>query len=128
MIYVILSIIGIMLLCVLLMSIRVGNKEHFHWEPKWKGLISNDCYTEKPGNCLNYSNCGMCLSDNKPQCRPGDEQGPFFKEHCSGWMYSNYYDRKIFGEKVTSITPSFGQVYPDYEYWNTPLGRVGVDG
>ena len=113
-----------MLLCNMLMSVRVDNKEHFHWEPRWTGPVSNDCYTEKTKDCLNYSNCGICLSDN-PKCIPGDAQGPFFKERCTGWAHSNYYDRHIFDEKVTTITPSWSEFYPEYEYWNTPLGRIG---
>ena len=127
MIYLFLAIIGILLLCVLLMRINVNQKlEHFYWEPRWVGPKSNDCYTEKPENCLKFSNCGICLN-NKNKCIPGDEQGPLFKERCNGWAHSNYYDRHIFGEKVTTITPSLSQFYPDYEYWApSPTSRSSL--
>jgi hypothetical protein len=97
--------------------------EHFYWEPKWHGPKSNDCYTEKPQNCLKFSNCGICLN-NKNKCIPGDAHGPLFKERCNGWVHSNYNDRYIFGEKVTTMTPSWGQFYPDYEYWAPQTGRA----
>ena len=64
---------------------------------------------------MDYSNCGLCMKDGKIECIPGDVQGPFFKEDCQGWMHTNYYDRYIFGERVTTITPPWNRFYPDYE-------------
>jgi hypothetical protein len=110
-------ILGLVIALVLLFTYS-QNKEHFNWEPRWKGPQSTDCYTEKPENCLNYANCGYCLgTGNKPpKCIPGDNDGPLFQERCPAWVHSNYYDRYIFDEKVTKITPSFAQFY-NYEAW-----------
>lgn len=123
-----LAILAIVLLIIFL-SLNTQNKEHFQWEPRWKGLQSQDCYTEKPENCLKYSNCGFCLNNDgkQPKCIPGDNDGPMFQEHCPAWMHSNYYDRHIFGEKVTRITPSWAQFYPEYEYTApSPISRSAL--
>ena len=127
MIYLFLTIIGIMLLCVMLMSINVGKKEHFQWEPKWEGAVSRDCYTEKPGNCLKYSNCGICLNNcdkdgnfKKSKCMPGDINGPLFTETCNKWKYSNY--DTMYDETVTDVTDPWSKRYTTYEsVWPSPV-------
>jgi hypothetical protein len=91
-------------------------------ETSWDHLTSDsntslDCYKETPRNCMKYSNCGLCVKNNNLTCLPGDVQGPYFDEHCENWVYTNYYDRHIFGEKVTTITPAWNKFYPDYEAW-----------
>lgn len=95
----------------------ITSTEHFQWDPKWVGKTSLDCYKETPQSCMEYSNCGLCLKDGYRTCIPGDEQGPFFKEDCDQWMHTNYYDRYIFGEKVTTIRPPWSRFYSEYEAW-----------
>ena len=102
-----------------------GNKEGFYnvpdysdnsyWDPDWVGKRSLDCYKHNKRECMKYSNCGLCIKDGKMQCIPGDVQGPLFKEDCEDWMYNNYYDRYIFGEKVVTVSPPWSKFYPDYE-------------
>jgi hypothetical protein len=112
----ILGFIVIILLIIYVM--KNSNKEHFEWEPRWKGPQSRDCYSEKPENCLDYANCGFCLgTDGAKKCIFGDADGPLFQERCPAWAHSNFYDRYIFNEKVTTIVPSWAQFYPDYEAW-----------
>jgi hypothetical protein len=67
--------------------------------------------------CLNYSNCGVCLSKgNSPTCIPGDEEGPFYKEGCDKWMYTDMYDRYNTNTKVTRLVDPWDKFYPtDYE-------------
>lgn len=91
------------------------NREHFQWDPLWVGKTSLDCYGETTKDCMNYSNCGLCYKDGQRKCLPGDSQGPFFEERCKGWEHTNYYDRHIFGEKVTTLRPSWDAVLPGYE-------------
>ena len=88
------------------------------WEPLWVGEQSDDCYSLSKGDCLKYSNCGLCHQKGKKQCIPGNVDGPLFKEGCDGWTYTNYYDRHIFNEAVTQTTPSWDKWYPNmYEVW-----------
>lgn len=89
--------------------------EHFQWDPLWEGPDSVDCYAQSTDTCLNYSGCGLCKNNTCLQCVPGDINGPFFKEGCNQWIYTNYYDDNVFGEKVTSITPSWDRIQPDYQ-------------
>ena len=92
------------------------------WDPLWVGKVSSDCYSENHRDCMNYSNCGLCIKDGQKQCVPGDAQGAFFKEGCDQWQHTNYYDRHIFGEKVTTITPSWDKFYPEFEaHWPSPV-------
>lgn len=93
------------------------NAEHHLWDPAWVGKKALDCYSLDKRDCMKYSNCGLCLKDGKMECIPGDEQGPLFKEGCRGWMHTNYYDRNIFGERVTTISPPWSHQYADYEAW-----------
>lgn len=94
--------------------IKEGNDNDF-WALKGMGIKAKDCYSLSGKDCLNYSNCGLCYKDDKAQCIPGDTQGPFFKEDCEQWEHTNYYDRHIFGEKVTTITPPWNKFYSEYE-------------
>ena len=95
-------------------AIKKG-EENYSWNQLRVGERSTDCYKLEGKDCLKYSNCGLCAKDGKLQCIPGDEQGPLFKEDCQGWIYTNYYDNRIFGEKVTSITQPWNTFYSDYE-------------
>jgi hypothetical protein len=101
-------------------------REHFEsgWDPLWVGQRSLDCYKENKRDCMQYSNCGLCLKDGQMNCVPGDVQGPFFEDQCQHWIHTDYYDRHIFGEKVTSISPPFSQFYPDYETYYPWPGSV----
>ena len=85
------------------------------WDHEWLGPVSDDCYKLNKKDCLNNSNCGLCIKDKNATCVPGDIHGPLFKETCQGWAHTDYYDRHIFGEKVTRITPSWSAFYSDYE-------------
>jgi|688.fasta_scaffold191440_2 hypothetical protein len=108
-------------------AIKTNNTEHFQWDPLWVGKTSLDCYNEKPKDCLSYSNCGLCWKNGIKKCIPGDTQGPFFKERCHAWEHTNYYDRHIFGEKVTTVKPSWDQFNPGYEVmYPSPVSRSAL--
>ena len=98
----------------LFLHIKEG-KENNYWDQLREGRSSYDCYNHPNDKCMEYSNCGLCMKDGQINCIPGDVQGPFFKEDCQGWMYTNVYDRHIFKEKVATITPPWNRFYPDYE-------------
>jgi hypothetical protein len=106
-------------------NIKLSN-ENNAWDQLQEGPISPNCYNLSYKKCLDCSNCGICLINGQPpQCVPGDEQGPFFKSNCDKWLYSNFYDRRIFNEKITSITDPWNKFYPDYEAWYPMhLGRA----
>jgi hypothetical protein len=88
---------------------------NFAWDPRWLGDTNKDCYKLNEKDCLKYSNCGLCLSDGKAQCIPGDDVGPLFKEGCERWVHANYKDRSLFGERTVSIVPPHDYRYHDYE-------------
>jgi len=89
--------------------------DNTQWNPGWFGKRNNDCYKLDKRNCMKYSNCGLCVKDGHSTCVPGDIQGPFYTDRCSSWIYTDYYDRHIFGEKVVTETPSWNVLYPEYE-------------
>ncbi len=89
--------------------------EHFQWDPLWIGKTSINCYGENNKDCLKYSNCGLCSNGNKTQCVPGDVDGAFFMEGCQKWKYTNYYDRNIFNDNVTTNAQSWDAFLPGYE-------------
>ena len=98
--------------------------EHFQWDPLSVGKTSLDCYGETPKDCMTYSNCGLCHKDGQQICLPGDVQGPFFEENCPAWEYTNYYDKYPFGEKETTITPSWDRFLPGFEQkFPSPIAR-----
>lgn len=118
----------IMIICLILLFINkkntqnTQNTEHFQWDPLWVGKMSLDCYGENPKDCLAYSNCGICYKHGQRRCLPGDTEGPFFEEGCGAWKHTNYYDNNIFGQKVTTIRPSFDRWNPGYEiYYPNPI-------
>lgn len=101
------------------------NKEHFQWDPLWVGKTSLDCYGETPRDCMTYSNCGLCRQNGKQVCMPGDNQGPFFNEGCDTWKHTDYYDRHIFGEKVTTTSRDWSYRVPDYAiYYPSTVSRA----
>ena len=85
------------------------------WNYNNVGPTTSDCYNLDNKTCLQYSNCGLCLKDNKSTCLPGDEQGPFFVEDCQKWAYTNFYDGRTTDDKQTIITPPWNTFYPIYE-------------
>ena len=116
----------VLILCSLLIWIFVikcnsynynHKKEHFQWDPLAVGKTSLDCYTETTRDCTKYSNCGLCFKNGKGKCIFGDVNGPFTKANCDGWMYTNYYDRHIFGDKVTTYNVPWSHIYNFYEVW-----------
>lgn len=118
MVWIIILILVILLLVWLNRAQRMNNVEGFDWDPLSVGQQSDNCYKQNLNDCLKYSNCGICHQGAKLQCKPGNVDGPFFDERCNGWTYTNYYDRHIFKEAVTTTTPSWSKFYPqDYEIW-----------
>lgn len=98
---------------------------HNYWDLNQVGKIANDCYELNDKDCIKYSNCGLCIKDDKLKCIPGDVQGPLFKEDCEGWIYTDYNDRYIFGEKVTTMTPPWNKFYSEYEIrYPSPKSRA----
>lgn len=89
------------------------------------GNISEDCYSLTPDKCMDFQNCGLCLIKGKsPQCVPGDVEGPYFKDSCDRWAYTNYNDRQMFSEKVTTVTAPWNFPYPDYDTWYPTTARA----
>jgi len=101
------------------------SKESNYWGLQDMGIKAKDCYALSNKDCMNYSNCGICYKDGKGMCIPGDVQGPLFKEDCEQWQYTNFYDRHIFGERVTTITPPWNKFYSEYEArYPSPISRA----
>jgi hypothetical protein len=114
-------------ICLIFFLAKENNKEHFQWDPLWVGNQSLDCYGETPRDCMKYSNCGLCYQYGKKTCLPGDNQGPYFKEGCDAWKYTDYYDRHIFGEKVTTTSRDWSYRAPDYEIvYPSPVSRSAL--
>ncbi|QKF94316.1 hypothetical protein QKU48_gp0858 [Fadolivirus algeromassiliense] len=110
-----------------LLQEKANNLEHFQWDPLWVGKTSLDCYSETPRDCLSYSNCGLCRQGMTQKCLPGDEQGPFFTEGCDTWKHTNYYDRHIFGEKVTTTSRDWSYRIPEFPiYFPSPVSRAAL--
>lgn len=100
------------------------NKESFNVMNIGNGQytkLSNDCYTESPETCLNYSNCGLCQKNGKQKCLPGDVNGPYYHLGCNEWEYLDNYDERIYDKKNLVNTVPFDHYYPnDYEMWYPP--------
>ena len=110
------TIIVILVILFLMSNRTIHNKEHFYWNPLFKGQRSLDCYKLNKKDCMKYANCGLCLKDKKLTCIPGDYNGPFFKEDCLGWIHTNTYDRHMFdGERIRRRVPPWSMFYPTYE-------------
>src|SRR3990172_11232190 len=116
-------IIFILVILLVMWYNRTQRLEGFHWDILWQGRDSEDCSKENLNDCLKYSNCGICRQGDRLSCKSGDVNGPFFDKSCNDWTYTNYYDRHIFNEAVTTTTPSWSKFYPmDYEvYFPGPI-------
>ena len=126
-----LKIIFILLIAVILSYIIWSNYsifmvEGFEWNPLQFGPRASNCYDLDKDTCLNHTNCGLCRTGYDVKCVPGDEQGAMFQGGCDDWTYTNY-DRHIFLEKETSVSPSFDKQYIDYEQWYiSPISRSAL--
>ena len=125
-------IITSLIIVIVLMMIFVFNRKVSHesfdpdnhaWQDlRFMGKRSSDCYKLNSTDCMKYDNCGLCLQDGKAQCVPGDVHGAFFKETCDGWKFTDSFDRHIFDERVTTITPPWSRFYPEFETkWPSPV-------
>jgi len=116
MIFFICIIISIIAIIVIYKRIQYNTtQEAFTWNLLNVGPEASDCYSLNNKQCLENSNCGLCLKENKTECIPGDEQGPFFKEDCENWAYTNFYDGHIWDDKKTTISPPWSKFYSIYE-------------
>jgi len=108
-------------LFVLFFTYNMKHKEPFdlgsEWHLRWIGPRSKDCYTETSKDCLKYMNCGLCHKFGKARCIPGDVHGPLFTENCDFWQHTDFYDNKIFGQKVETTLAPWSRAYSDYETW-----------
>ena len=104
----------LLLIVFIIIYYNLNNYEHFILD---NNVIANDCYSLSNETCNNYSNCGLCIKNGKSTCVPGDVHGPSFTESCQKWKYTNYHDRHIFNESVTTITNPWNTIYPDYQIW-----------
>ena len=111
-------------------NIKEG-KHNNYWDqlgyslPNTKDAI--DCYALDEKDCLKNFNCGIHVKDGNKQCVPGDVQGPLFSSTADEWIYTNYYDQFIFGDKTTSKTKPWNTFYPDYEAWYpSPTSRAAL--
>ena len=98
------------------------------WNPKWvsnyrlydnnpiqNSKISSDCYSLDKNQCLKSPNCGLCHNENneKFECVPGDDNGPLFKSNCKKWIYVNYFDRYIYGNKEIYVVDPWSKIYSE---------------
>lgn len=96
-------------------------EEHNQWIPRWEGNTTEDCYNTPVNSCLKYTNCGICLNEGDPKCLPGDIDGPLFSTQCNRWVYSDYWPKHMFDEKITTNTLPFNHFYQHYEvYYPSP--------
>lgn len=131
-------LILIILLIVLLLFRNINNREGFdsdelnqyipqEWSPLWVGKGSSDCYNEPLDKCMTNTNCGICKYNDTVKCVPGDINGPFFDSKCQDYIYTNNYDRHLFGEKVTTRTSPWNTFYSHYEvYYPSPVARSAL--
>lgn len=108
-------LITILLITILLIYITTNKIENFQWDPLDVGKNAVDCYSQTEGNCLKFSNCGICYKNGITKCIPGDQSGSFFEEGCDLWKYTNYYDGHIFDQTKTTITNSWDHFKHGYE-------------
>jgi hypothetical protein len=47
------------------------------------------------------------------ECVPGDEDGPLYKGNCKKWIYANYFDRYIYGDKIISVVDPWSKIYSE---------------
>lgn len=98
------------------------------WNPKWvsnyrlydgnpiqDSKVSSDCYSLNSNQCLKTPNCGLCHNEdnNKIECVPGDDDGPLFKANCKKWIYANYFDRYIYGNKEIYVVDPWSKIYDE---------------
>lgn len=103
------------------------SKVNYQQDPKWMGKTALDCYKQQPRDCLKYSNCGICMKDGIMQCKPGDVNGPFFEDQCNNWIFKNVYDRRIFKEEVTTVSPPWNRFLPEFEvFFPEPSSYAGL--
>ena len=129
-------LIIVILIVLILLSMFIKRKEGYSpmpsehdfsardvWDLLWLGDINVDCYSLDKDTCNNYSNCGLCMKDGQFKCLPGDNKGPLFKEKCYRWLYTDYQERDIFGEKSTRIKTPDDYFYPKHydTRWPSPI-------
>lgn len=87
------------------------------WNQLRNGQRSVDCYNVPLDKCTKYSNCGICLTNNnKPECVPGDNEGPLFKETCDKWVHTDYDARHGLAQTITNVVDPWSKYYAhDYE-------------
>ena len=126
--YIMYTLLIILLVAVIIGAIILNKGEGYQdlpqytnnqiWNPKWvsnyrlydsdpiqDSKITSDCYTLTNDQCIKSPNCGLCHSEynDKLECVPGDDNGPLFKSNCKKWIYTNYFDRYIYGNKEISV-------------------------
>jgi len=46
-----------------------------------------DCNHKSYNKCINCTNCGVCIKDDKMYCEPGDANGPYKRIDCNKWLH-----------------------------------------
>lgn len=80
------------------------SKEGFWPRVHYPYRYCSNCGRQSKRSCSKCKNCGFCVPYNgRPECVPGDENGPYFRKDCMIWDYGNpkYY---------------YPHLYP-YGYW-----------
>ncbi len=94
------------------------------------GPFTKDCDMLAPNKCLRYSNCGVCVNEQKHdvKCLAGDIEGPFFTKDCGRWIHNDYYKGQMFGnpdsDNIKAVLP-WSHNYQWYEIvYPSPIARA----
>lgn len=98
---------------------NIAKSEHYtnfgdYWDVIDYGKKYDNCYELNENDCMAYSNCGLCVKNGVPTCKPGDMYGPLFSGDCDYWRYSNYYDGFPFETTYVNTSRPWSRHYSDF--------------
>lgn len=98
----------------------------FSYDLTPRGSSCLDCYYKPANQCLSCGNCGICKRGPFSSCVPGDENGPYFKELCDKWTYTDQNEGKTDTTPVTTTSRPWNWFYPSTEMtrWPSPVFRA----
>ena len=73
-----------------------------------------DCYYKKSKECMDCSNCGLCVNNGFYKCIPGDEHGPYFSEGCEKWVWKDHKVGKIYDRPEVYKSRPWNWFYKQY--------------
>lgn len=119
----ILVITGIIIYNAISLSKNKNIKEGYFPYLSFKGYCGG-CGKLSREDCSSCTNCGFCTTiDGRKNCVPGDNFGPYFREDCADWEYSDPYQRNSKSHKYPNVRNL--DIYPYYSWRNLRRGHWG---